>query len=127
MVWGMRTRHIIARWLGYESEISKLRARCALLEEQRHGARTRSRRNLAHARVEQCRADAATGLLIEARAERDSLRKVVDAYDRTLNELRDEGRRVEILITRARHTMNINTKGAQAHLDQAVRLLKGEA
>ena len=54
-------------------------------------------------------------------------RRVLDAYDRTLDGMRDDDLRVETLIRKARHTININPKGAQAHLDQAVRILRGEA
>lgn len=56
-----------------------------------------------------------------------SLRAVIDVYDRTLDGMRDDDRRVEALIRKARHTININPKGAQAHLDQAMRILRGEA
>lgn len=134
MVWGMRTRHIIARWLGHHHELSQLRSRCALLEEQRHGARTRSTRNLARASAEKRRADAATVQLAEAnQALRDSDTQVQSLVDRcranraAIMEAEDRMGRAHTLVARARHTININPKGARAQLDQAVRLLEGEA
>lgn len=117
----------IARWLGYHHELTQLRSRCALLEEQRHGARTRSTRNLALASGEKRRADAATSLLAEARRERDQWERTAAACEQTLADMSADDRRVEALIRRARHTMNINPAGARSHLDQAVRILRGEA
>lgn len=73
----------IARWLGYHHELAQLRSRCALLEEQRHGARTRSTRNLARESAEKRRADAATVRLAEAnQALRDSDAQVQSLVDR---------------------------------------------
>lgn len=117
----------IARWLGYHHELAQLRSRCALLEEQRHGARTRSTRNLARAAAGERRAAAATSLLAEARRERDQWERTAAACEQTLADMSADDRRAEALILRARHTININPKGAQAHLDQAVRILRGEA
>ena len=130
MVRGMRTRHIIARWLGYHTQLAQLRSRCALLEEQRHGARTRSTRNLARAAAEKRRADAATVRLAEAdQALRDHEAQVQALLARcranraAIMEAEDRMGRAHTLVARARHTMNINPKGARAMLDQAVGLL----
>lgn len=103
----------LARWLGYQHEINELRGFAQRMSNardyhhKRHTTLQSKHKKLAESHSRVCE-------------ERDQW---IGCYSR----LDAAAQEAAVLLVRARHTMNINPAGARSHLDQAVRILRGEA
>lgn len=137
MVWGMRTRHIIARWLGYHHELVTAQAENTRLANKFREAYGRTQRQMRRYRHDLQNAETACSIyrervkvleeeLRDREAQVQALLARCRANRAATMEAEDRMGRAHTLVARARHTMNINPKGAQAMLDQAVSLLEGD-